>query len=180
MMSQKTKIPVIRSGGACEHFIIIVLCSHFHHGRFRWPDRWNWHSCKSLPDKHLHKSHKIEGGVPSPLDEAAERAASASKEQAKRDKEFQMMLHKQEKEAAEKAAKAAAKVAAPVTPTPRYSGMANSDADRALRLAAVEARMGIVRCVQCNKVINGPGFDQMGHRYCSTACVAVHRQKLPS
>jgi len=114
------------------------------------------------------------------LDEAAEQAVIASKEQAKRDKEVQLMLHKKEKEAAERAAKTATKVAAAVTPTPRHVGMANSDADRALRLAAVEARMGIFRCKQCNAVISGPGFDQMGFRYCSTACVAVHRKNLPN
>ena len=123
------------------------------------------------------------GGVPSPLDEEAEQAALALKEQAKRNKEQQkeqlIAMQKKESDLAKHAAAVTAEVTAFPKSASRFSGMANSDADRALRLAAVEARMGIFRCKQCNAVISGPGFDQMGFRYCSTACVAVHKN-LPN
>jgi hypothetical protein len=127
-----------------------------------------------------HPSHMIVGGVPSPLDEAAELAALALKEQEKTAKELQATTQKKEKESAKLAAEVAIKVAAPLNAVPRFSGLANSDADRALRLAAVESRMGIIRCIQCNDVIKGPGFHQMGFHYCSTVCVTLHRKSLPS
>ena len=136
------------------------------------------HFFRARIDLALTYSHA--GGVPSPLDEAAEQAAVALKEQARLAKEHEEATQKREKETAKKAAEARAKTAAPLASAPRFSGMANSDADRALRLAAIESRMGIVRCVQCDNVIKGPGFDQMGFRYCSTACVALHRKSLPS
>jgi hypothetical protein len=123
-----------------------------------------------------HHHHALTGGVPSPLDEAAEQASIASKEQAKRDKEQIMATQKKEKDAAKAAAQVSAKVAVPFDSKPQFSGLANTDADRALRLAAVEARMGIIRCVQCNNAINGPGFQQMDFRYCSTACISLHRK----
>jgi hypothetical protein len=120
--------------------------------------------------------------VPSPLDEEAEQAALALKEQAKRNKEQQkeqlIAMQKKESDLAKHAAAAATQVAA--KSGSRFSGLANSDADRALRLAAVESRMGIVRCVQCNNIITGPCFDQMGFKYCSTVCINHHRKSLPN
>ncbi len=127
-----------------------------------------------------HSSHRIVGGVPSPLDEAAELAALALKEQEKLSKEHQAALQKKEKGSAKPVVEAAVKVAAPLNAVPRFSGLANSDTDRALRLAAAESRMGITRCIQCNNVIKGPGFHQMGFHYCSTECVTLHRKSLPS
>jgi hypothetical protein len=120
------------------------------------------------------------GGVPSPLDEEAEQAALALKEQAKRDKEQQIAVQKKARDVAKHAAAVTAEVTAFPKSASRFSGMANSDADRALRLAAVEARMGIIRCVHCSNIITGPGFDQMGFKYCSTACVNHHRKSHPS
>jgi hypothetical protein len=145
--------------------------------RFKFPHRWNWHSCEfSLATHFEHHNNTSAGGVPSPLDEVAELASAALKEQTRRDKEQMMDSQKKEKEAAKAAALVSTQVAVPFDSKPRFSGMANSDADRALRLAAVEARMGIVRCVQCCHVISGPGFHQMGFCYCSTACIAIHRK----
>jgi hypothetical protein len=118
------------------------------------------------------------------LDDAAELASIALKEQSKREKEQIMAAQMKEKEAAKRLLSPVAQVntKAPVSldAKPRFSGMANTDADRALRLAAVEARMGIFRCVQCSNVISGPGFHQMGFRYCSTACVSLHRKSSPA
>jgi hypothetical protein len=122
--------------------------------------------------------------VPSPLDEEAEQAALVLKEQAKRNKEQLkeqlIAMQKRESDSAKRAAAAATQVAALSKSVSRFSGLANSDADRALRLAAVESRMGIVRCVQCNNIISGPGFDQMGFKYCSTVCINHHRKSLPN
>lgn len=128
--------------------------------------------------------HVFAGGVPSPLDEEAEQAALALKEQAKRNKEQQkeqlIAMQKRENDLAKHEAAATTQVAALPKSGSRFSGLANSDADRALRLAAVESRMGIVRCVQCNNIITGPAFDQMGFKYCSTACINHHRKSLPN
>jgi hypothetical protein len=101
------------------------------------------------------------------------------KEQTKRDKEQIVAAQKKDKEAAKSIAQINTN-AVHLDSKPRFTGMANSDADRALRLAAVEARMGIIRCKQCNGVINGPGFHQMEFRFCSTACITIHRKISPA
>jgi hypothetical protein len=112
------------------------------------------------------------------LDEAAEQATAMLKEQAKLAQQHQASTQKREKEAVTLSAAAAAKVAVPQSSS-RHTGLANSDADRALRLAAVESRLGVIRCIECNVIINGPTFDKMGFRYCSTACISRHCKSLP-
>jgi hypothetical protein len=101
----------------------------------------------------------------------------AVKEQNKRNKEHQSQ--NKDKVIFSKDAEVNSKVTATVPPISRFSGMANSDADRALRLAAVEARMGIVRCTQCRNIVNGPCLDEFGFQYCSIECNSRHRKTLP-
>lgn len=182
MTFRRTRPHVIRLGRACERSIYFICLQIFYFvnflvERFRFPDRWNWQSCKLFPSQFGRQSNKFSGGVPSPLDEAAEQATIMLKEQAKLAKQHQASTQKREKEAVTSAA-AAANVAVSQSSS-RHTGLANSDADRALRLAAVESRLGVIRCIECNVIINGPTFDQMGFRYCSTACVSRHRKSLP-
>lgn len=120
------------------------------------PERWNWN-----------RSH-----IPEPLqltDEQIAKLNAKKREKKQRQKEkIRMKKEAEMKEAEELAARAA------------FLAMS----DREKRAAAAEARLALLqggpRCVQCGVAYTGSGFEYMELKFCSPACIAIHRRGVTS
>nr|CDJ90413.1 SEC7 and Pleckstrin homology and Ankyrin domain containing protein [Haemonchus contortus] len=119
------------------------------------PKRWDWIRCH----------------IPEPIqltDEQLAKLSEKKKEKKQKQKEkIKMKKEIEKKEAEELAARAA------------FLAMS----DREKRAAAAEARLarlGGPRCIQCGVAYTGPGFEYMELKFCSPACVTLHRRKQPT
>ncbi|EYB86762.1 hypothetical protein Y032_0273g972 [Ancylostoma ceylanicum] len=119
-------------------------------------DRWNW----------------IRSHIPEPVQMSEEQIAKLA-EKKKEKKQKQKEKAKIKKEAEKKEAEELAA---------RTAFLAMSDREK--RAAAAEARLaklsGGPRCVQCGVAYTGSGFEYNELRFCSPACVALHRRGLTS
>ncbi|CAJ0596936.1 unnamed protein product [Cylicocyclus nassatus] len=116
------------------------------------PDRWDW----------------VRSHIPEPMhmsEEQAAKLAEKKKEKKLRQKEKTKLKKEAEKKEAEELAARAAFLAM---------------SDREKRAAAAEARLakisGGTRCLQCGVAYEGSGFEYNELRFCSPACVALHRR----